>query len=80
MTIEEKGEENVRVEITAGPDGEVRRVFTVDGEERPYDWQGRVWMARTLPRFAHELERWGHMRPVTRAWRRIESRAERMLR
>lgn len=80
MTIEEEGEETVRIEITAGPDGEVRRVFTVDGEARPYDWQGRVWMAKTLPRFAHEFERWGHMRPVTRAWRRIESRAERMLR
>ena len=80
LTIEEEGEENVRIEITAGPDGEVRRLFTVDGKERPYDWQGRVWMARTLPRFAHELERWGHMRPVTRAWRRLESRAERLLR
>lgn len=80
MTLEEKGEEKIRVEITAGPDGEIRRVFTVDGEERPYDWQGRVWMAKTLPRFAHELERWGHMRPVTRAWRRIESRAEHLLR
>lgn len=80
MTIEEDGKENVRIEITAGPDGEIRRVFTVNGEKRPYDWQGRVWMARTLPRFAHELERWGHMRPVTRAWRRLESRAERLLR
>ena len=81
MTLQEDGEEeDVRIEITAGPDGEVRRVFTVNGEERPYDWQGRIWMARTLPRFAHELERWGHMRPVTRAWRRIENRAERLLR
>jgi beta-lactamase regulating signal transducer with metallopeptidase domain len=80
MILEEKGEENVRIEITAGPDGEVRRLFTVDGKVRPYDWQGRIWMARTLPRFAHELERWGHMRPVTRAWRRIENRAERLLR
>ncbi|HWN43806.1 MAG TPA: M56 family metallopeptidase [Thermoanaerobaculia bacterium] len=80
LTLEEKGEENVRIEITAGPDGEVRRVFTVNGEERPYDWQGRAWMARTLPRFAHELERWGHMRPVTRAWRRVENGAARLLR
>lgn len=80
MTLEEKGDETVRIEITAAPDGEVRRVFTVDGEERPYDWQGRVWMAKTLPRFAHELERWGHMRPVTRAWRRMEGRAQRLLR
>ncbi len=80
MTIEEDGKENVRIEITAGPDGEIRRVLTVNGERRPYDWQGRLWMARTLPRFAHELERWGHMRPVTRAWRRLEDRAERLLR
>ncbi|HEX5716546.1 MAG TPA: M56 family metallopeptidase [Thermoanaerobaculia bacterium] len=80
MTIQEKGKKNVRIEITAGPDGEIRRVFTVDGKERPYDWQGRVWMARTLPRFAHELERWGHMRPVTRAWRRVENGAARLLR
>ncbi len=81
MTLqEEDGEENVRIEITAGPDGEVRRVFTVNGKERPYDWEGRIWMARTLPRFAHELERWGHMRPVTRALRRIENRAEQLLR
>jgi beta-lactamase regulating signal transducer with metallopeptidase domain len=80
LTIEEEGKDNVRIEITAGPEGEVRRVFTINGKERPYDWQGRVWMARTLPRFAHELERWGHMRPVTRAWRRIENRAERLLR
>ena len=80
MTIEEDGKENVRIEITAGPDGEIRRVLTVNGEKRPYDWQGRLWMARTLPRFAHELERWGHMRPVTRAWRRLEDRAERLLR
>ena len=83
MTLREKGDEDVRMEISAGPDGEVRRVFTVDGEERPYDWQGRVWMAKTLPRFAHSLEPRGEIRPVrpiVRAWRRLESRAERLLR
>ena len=83
MVLREKGEEDVRIEISAGPDGEVRRVYTVDGEERPYDWQGRVWMAKTLPRFASSLESRGEIRPIrpiTRAWRRLESRAERLLR
>jgi hypothetical protein len=83
MTILEEGDENVRMEITAGPDGEVRRVFTVDGKQRPYDWQGRVWMAKTLPRFAPYLDPWSELRaarPITRAWRRLESRAERLLR
>lgn len=83
MILREKGDENVSLEISAGPDGEVRRVYTVDGEERPYDWQGRVWMAKTLPRFAHSLEPRGEIRPIrpiVRAWRRLESRAERLLR
>lgn len=83
MVLREKGEEDVRVEISSGPDGEVRRVYTVDGEERPYDWQGRAWMAKTLPRFASFLEPRGEIRPIrpiTRAWRRLESRAERLLR
>jgi beta-lactamase regulating signal transducer with metallopeptidase domain len=83
MTLVEQGDETVRLEITAGPDGEVRHVYTVDGEERPYDWQGRVWMAKTLPRFAHFLEPRGEIRsirPITRAWRRLESRAELLLR
>jgi hypothetical protein len=83
MTLWEEGDDNVRMEITAGPDGEVRRVFTVNGEERPYDWQGRVWMAKTLPRFAGSLEPRGEirsLRPIHRAWRRLESRAERLLR
>ncbi|MFP5285159.1 MAG: M56 family metallopeptidase [Thermoanaerobaculia bacterium] len=83
MVLREKGEEDVRLEISAGPAGEVRRVYTVDGEERPYDWQGRVWMAKTLPRFASSLEPRGEIRPIrpiTRAWRRLESRAERLLR
>jgi hypothetical protein len=83
MTIVEKGDETIRMEITAGPDGEIRRVFTVNGEERPYDWQGRVWMAKSLPRFAQFLDPRSELRavrPITRAWRRLESRAERLLR
>ncbi|MFL6203366.1 MAG: M56 family metallopeptidase [Thermoanaerobaculia bacterium] len=83
MVLVEKGDQTVRMEITAGPDGEVRRVYRVHGEERPYDWQGRVWMAKTLPRFAGSLEPRGEIRsirPITRAWRRLESRAERLLR
>jgi len=83
MVLRENGDETVRMEITAGPDGEVRHVFTVDGEERPYDWQGRVWMAKTLPRFAQFLDPRSELRairPITRAWRRLESRAERLLR
>jgi hypothetical protein len=80
MTVQQKGEETVRLEISAGPDGEVRRVYSVNCEERPYDWEGRVWMAKTLPRFAQYLEPGGHLRPLTRAWRRLESRAQRMLR
>lgn len=35
MTLRENGNQTVRMEITAGPDGEVRHVFTVDGQERP---------------------------------------------
>lgn len=83
MVLREKGDEDVRMEITAGPDGEVRRVFTVDGEERPYDWRGRIWMAKTLPRFAPFLKSRDELRsfrPMTRAWRRLEDRAERLLR
>lgn len=83
MVLREKGDENVRMEITAGPGGEVRHVFTVDGEERPYDWRGRIWMAKTLPRFAPFLRSGGELRsirPITRAWRRLENRAERLLR
>ncbi len=83
MTLRENGNETVRMEITAGPDGEVRHVFTVDGQERPYDWQGRVWMAKALPRFAQFLDPRSELRavrPITRAWRRLESRAERLLR
>lgn len=83
MTIVEKGSKTIRMEITAGPDGEIRRVFTVNGEERPYDWQGRVWMAKALPRFGQFLDPRSEIRavrPITRAWRRLESRAERLLR
>ena len=50
MTLQQNGEETVRLEITAGPGGEIRRVYSVNGKERPYDWEGRVWMAKTLPR------------------------------
>lgn len=83
LTLEqENAGERTRIEISAGPDGEVRRAFTVDGEERPYDWEGRVWMAKTLPRFASFLEPRGEVRlarPITRTWRRLESRARRLL-
>jgi len=83
MTLWEEGSENVRMEITASLDGEVRRVFTVNGEERPYDWQGRVWMAKALPRFGQFLDPRSEIRafrPITRTWRRLENRAERLLR
>lgn len=79
---QEKPGSITRIEISAGPDGEVRRSFTVDGEARPYDWEGRVWMAKTLPRFASFLEPRGEVRfarPITRTWRRLESRARRLL-
>jgi beta-lactamase regulating signal transducer with metallopeptidase domain len=72
----------IRIEISAGADGEVRRAFTVDGKARPYDREGRAWMARTLPRFASLLEPRGEIRfarPITRTWRRLESRARRLL-
>ncbi|HYN20779.1 MAG TPA: hypothetical protein VE078_07465, partial [Thermoanaerobaculia bacterium] len=63
--------------------GKVRRVYTVDGKERPYDWEGRVWMAKTLPRFAPFLEPRAKLRftrPITRTWRRLENRAQRWFR
>lgn len=82
MVLEEMSEETIRMEITAAPDGEVRRAFTVDGEARPYNWEARIWMAKTLPRFASFLEPRGEARlarPVTRTWRRLESRVRRLL-
>jgi hypothetical protein len=51
MVLEETSGETIRMEISAAPDGKIRRVFTVDGKARPYNREGRVWMAKTLPLF-----------------------------
>lgn len=80
---QEKAGETVRLEIKADRTGKIHRVYTVGGRERPYDWEGRVWMAKTLPRFAPFLEPRGELRfarPITRTWRRFENRAQRWLR
>ncbi|HET9226034.1 MAG TPA: M56 family metallopeptidase, partial [Thermoanaerobaculia bacterium] len=70
LVLRQKGDEDIRMEITAGPDGEPRHDFTVDGEKRPYDWQGQLWMVKTLPRFTGSLEpriEFRPIRPITRA-------------
>lgn len=80
---EERGGGDIRIEVTGGPDGEVRHAYSVGGRARPYDWQGRVWMARALPRFGSFLEPRNPLRPalrpITRSWRRLTDRARRLL-
>lgn len=52
MILEETSGKTIRMEITAAPDGKVRHLFTVGGKERPYDQEGRAWMAKALPLFS----------------------------
>lgn len=45
---EERGGTVQRLEITPQPDGQLKRVYSVRGETRPYDSNARKWLARLL--------------------------------
>lgn len=84
LVVEEvRSDGNIRLEITGGPDGEIWRAYTVGGKARPYDWEGRVWLARALPRFGPFLDPLGTitpaLRPAVRSWRRMTDHARRLL-
>lgn len=84
MVVEEvRSDGNIRLEVTGGPDGEIRRAYTVGGKARPYNWEGRVWLARALPRFGPFLDPLGTinpaLRPAVRSWRRMTDHARRLL-
>lgn len=42
------------VEFTAAADGTITRRFTVGGGERPFEPEGREWLARVFPRFVRQ--------------------------
>lgn len=92
LVVEEsRSDGNIRLEVTGGPDGEIRRAYTVGGKARPYDWEGRTWLAGTLPRFGPFLDPQGTINPVlrplfrptfrtmSRSWRRMTDHARRLL-
>jgi beta-lactamase regulating signal transducer with metallopeptidase domain len=85
MILEETSGETIRMEITAAPDGKVLHAFTVGGKTRPYDREGRAWMAKALPLFStflgprRDVRLVRLARPFTRTWRRLENRASRLL-
>jgi len=49
LTIEEHSDTPRKVVVTAGPGGEPRFRYTVDGDDRPFDAAGRSWLAEVLP-------------------------------
>ena len=49
ITIEEHSDTPRKLVVTAGPAGEPRFRFTVDGDDRPFDAAGRDWLAEVLP-------------------------------
>jgi hypothetical protein len=49
LTIEEHSDSPRKLVVTAGPGGEPRYRFTVDGDDRPLDAAGRGWLAEVLP-------------------------------
>jgi hypothetical protein len=57
------------------PGGDVERRWSVDGEERPFNHEARVWLARSLPRVAAIVEG-----PQKNPFRRIHDRVHRVLR
>jgi beta-lactamase regulating signal transducer with metallopeptidase domain len=61
------------------PGGEIERTWSVDGQERPFNHEARVWLARSLPRVAAVVEG-PRIRPVFRPFHRIEDRLDRVWR
>jgi hypothetical protein len=50
VTIEERGVDGTsRIELKVTSDGRIERRWLKDGRERPYEPEGRAWLARRLP-------------------------------
>lgn len=80
VTVREvRGDTTYQVDFRPLPGGEIERTWSVNGEERPYNHEARVWQARALPRVAAIVDS-GRMSRVFRPIQRIEDRLDRVWR
>jgi bla regulator protein blaR1 len=68
-----------QVDFRPLPGGDVERRWSVDGEERPFDHDARVWMARSLPRVAAIVEG-SHKNQALHSFRRLRDRVHEVVR
>ena len=68
-----------QVDFRPLPGGDVERRWLVDGEERPFNHEARVWMARSLPRVAAIVEGPQKNRAL-RPFRRMHDRVHEIVR
>ena len=70
LTIEEDSRPRASWWSTAGPGGEPRYRFTVDGDDRPFDAAARRWLAEVLPEIFRATGLRAPERVDAVAWRR----------